>query len=94
VSNINSHASECSCGAGTEPTNDIDELAEAISTTVLAHLRPEGYLNVEQAADFLACGKRRIYDLVESQRLECRRDGTRLVFKHEWLEAVLSNDRR
>jgi excisionase family DNA binding protein len=98
MTSINGHTSECSCGTGTldEPNNNLDQLATAISTAVLAQLdgQRESYLNVEQAADFLACGKRRIYDLVESERLECRRDGTRLVFKREWLEAVLSDDRR
>jgi excisionase family DNA binding protein len=97
MTNINGHTCECSCGTGTDnQPNDINQLAAAISAAVLAQLpqSEQGYLNAEQAADFLACGKRRIYDLVESRRLECRREGTRLLFKREWLEAALRHDRR
>jgi excisionase family DNA binding protein len=40
----------------------------------------DGYLDVDGAAAFLACGKGRIYDLVSARRIPVHRDGSRLLF--------------
>ena len=47
------------------------------------------WLNVKQAAEFLACPKSRVYDLVSLAKLQPRRDGTRLLFKRSDLDAYL-----
>ena len=39
-----------------------------------------GYMNVDQAAEFLACKRDRIYALVSAGRIPHHRDGTRLLF--------------
>ena len=57
------------------------------------HAEREPYLSVEQAADYIAGKPKRVYDLVESGRLRPHRDGRRLLFKHEDLDAALSVDR-
>ena len=49
----------------------------------------ESWIGVDGAADYLACARQRIYDLVSQGRLECRRDGRRLLFRRSWLDAYL-----
>ncbi len=52
--------------------------------------RPEPWIGVDAAAEYLACKRQRIYDLVSQGRIPHRREGTRLLFKRseldEWLE--------
>ena len=40
----------------------------------------QGYMNVEQAAEFLACNRDRIYALTSAGRLPHHKDGSRLLF--------------
>jgi excisionase family DNA binding protein len=49
----------------------------------------EPYLTAEQAAKYLACEPKRIYELVAQGRLPRRKDGRRLLFRLEELEACL-----
>lgn len=51
--------------------------------------KPAPYLNVEEAAAYLACRKRRVYELVEQCRLVPFRDGRRLLFTRADLDAAL-----
>ena len=74
-----------------------DELVEQIArrtVDLLAEREPEraaGWLNAEQAADYLACPQSRIYDLVQLGRLRRKLDGRRLLFRPEWLDAALKD---
>jgi excisionase family DNA binding protein len=68
----------------------LDELAEQLAP----RLRPEappaaGYLDTKAAAAFLACKPSRIHNLVHERRLRARKDGSRLLFRMEDLEALL-----
>lgn len=47
------------------------------------------WLDVQAAAEHLACTPRRIYNLVSEGRLRGARDGRRLLFRVEWLDAVV-----
>lgn len=69
-----------------------DETVDLIAARVADALgRPAmPWMNVEQAASYLACKPDRIHDLVGSGRLEVSRDGRRLLFRREWLDAVLA----
>lgn len=49
----------------------------------------DGYLNVEQAAEYLACKRGRLYDLVQLGKLSPLRDGRRLLFRKSDLDACL-----
>jgi excisionase family DNA binding protein len=49
-----------------------------------------GWMNVEQAAGYLACPKSRIHDLVAQERLQYAKDGRRTLFRREWLDDVLT----
>lgn len=73
-----------------------DELLRAIAEQVAAALAPlvhqrqgEPYLDVGAAAQYLACGRQRIYDLVSAGRVEPMRDGRRLLFRPEDLDLYL-----
>jgi hypothetical protein len=48
-----------------------------------------GWLDVRAAARHLACSPKRIYDLVAEQRVRVARDGRRLLFRVEWLDAMV-----
>lgn len=56
---------------------------------------PEPWLGVKEAAAYLGCSTDRIYELVSQRKgnpdagVEFRKDGSRLVFRREWLDAVL-----
>ena len=75
-----------------------DELVEVLAERVVDLLveclpnRPEPWLNVEGAADYLACKPDRVYDLTREGRLRFAKDGTRLLFRREWLDACLEED--
>lgn len=62
-------------------------VAERLAEVVVSPAEP--YLDVEQAAEYLACDKDRIYDLKALGRLRHVRDGRRLLFRREWLDAAL-----
>jgi excisionase family DNA binding protein len=47
------------------------------------------WLNAEQAAEYIAAPVGRIHDLVQLRKLTPRRDGRRLLFRREDLDAYL-----
>jgi len=69
-----------------------DEIVDLIAERVAERLeRPaEGWLDVDQAAAYIAAPKSRVYDLVAQERVECRRDGRRVLFRREWLDAAVN----
>jgi excisionase family DNA binding protein len=73
-----------------------DELLRAVAEHIAAALAPllhqpqgEPYLDVDAAARYLSCDRQRIYDLVSAGRLEPHRDGRRLLFRSEHLDAYV-----
>ncbi len=68
-----------------------DELADAIAERVVELLGApaEPWLDVDAAAEYVAAPKSRIYDWLAQGRVEHRRDGRRVLFRREWLDAVL-----
>lgn len=77
-----------------------DEFIDAVARRVIeltADQRPveaEPWLNVDQAAEYLAAPKSRVYDLVERGRLQYRKDGRRVLLRREWLDAYLDTETR
>ncbi len=73
------------------------ELVEAVAQRVAdllverlpAQRGPEPWLDVDAAADYLACRPHRVYDLVAEGRLRCAKDGRRSLFRREWLDDYL-----
>jgi excisionase family DNA binding protein len=50
----------------------------------------DGWLNVEQAAEYRGCPRSRIYELAERGLLEHRKDGRRLYTKRDWLDEAFA----
>lgn len=73
------------------PSSLIDAIADQVAHRVAELLpdRPEPYLDVEGAAEYLACAPKRVYDLKAQGRLAHHRDGSRLLFRREDLDAAL-----
>lgn len=72
----------------------IEHLADLIADRLAAR-QPEQldpYLTVDQAAEYLAAPKSRIYELVERRRVAVHRDGRRLLFRRADLDAVLRRE--
>ena len=71
------------------------ELVDAIASRVVALLDERmpavasPWLDVEQAAVYLAADKQRVYDLTHAGTLRPARDGRRLLFRREWLDEYL-----
>jgi hypothetical protein len=87
-------------GAGAELQLD-DVTMAALADLVADRLEergiaePEPWLDVDAAAAYLACPRSRIYDLVSLRKgnpdtgVEHRKDGSRLLFRRDWLDAAL-----
>jgi excisionase family DNA binding protein len=71
------------------PEQTIAQIAEAVAQR-MGQAEPDGYLNVAQAAEYLACGTDRIYDLVQHSKVRVARDGRRLLFKRAWLDEAVT----
>lgn len=79
-----------------------DKLAPRVAQLLGAQQSGDGYLRGAQAAaDYLGCSRDRIYELVEQNRVEFRKDGLQpapgardrrpLMFRREWLDAALDH---
>jgi excisionase family DNA binding protein len=73
------------------PADFVDQLARRVAELSRETDQPstEPYLDVDQAATYLACNKDRIYDLKALGRLRYAQDGRRLLFRREWLDEAL-----
>jgi excisionase family DNA binding protein len=76
------------------------ELVDAIALRVVEMLEARGlapqtpatpYLDVDQAAEYIAAKPQRVYDLVSAGTLAPCRDGRRLLFKRADLDAYLTD---
>lgn len=71
-----------------------EEAVEVLADRVAERLAeraapPEPWLGTEEAADYLAAPKSRIYDLVHRREVRFRKDGSRLLFRRADLDAAL-----
>jgi excisionase family DNA binding protein len=72
-----------------------DEALEALAQRVAAilaerePLTPSAWLDTKAAAEYLSCTPDRVHDLVGLRRLCPSRDGRRLLFRREDLDAYL-----
>jgi excisionase family DNA binding protein len=71
------------------PAEFIEVVAERVAALLAERLEPhaEGYMTVDQAADFIACPRSRIYALASAGRIPVHRDGSRLLFRASELRA-------
>lgn len=72
---------------------DQSQLAE-LAERVALRLAPredvaQGWLATPAAASYLDCSVHRVRDLVKQRRVQFAKEGGRLVFKREWLDALV-----
>lgn len=70
----------------------LDALAERLAPRLagrLAARKPPAWLTTREAGAHLACTPDRIHDLVSLRKLDPRRDGRRLLFRRDDLDAYL-----
>jgi excisionase family DNA binding protein len=75
----------------------VDMLVERVAERAAELLPPAAnqspWLDADGAADYIAASRDRIYDLVALRKLEPRRDGRRLLFRRDELDAYLEASR-
>jgi excisionase family DNA binding protein len=79
----------------------LDALARLLAPRLGVHgapAEPSGWLDVQAAADYLACPRSRIYALVSARRIPHCKDGSRLLFRaselDEWVRSGGARRRR
>lgn len=65
----------------------LDDLAALLAPRITPAAPSSPWLDVAEAASYLRCDRQRIYDLVSQERLRCAKDGSRSLFRREWLDA-------
>jgi excisionase family DNA binding protein len=71
----------------------VDRAVERVAELLPAPVDCSPWLDADGAAAYIAATRDRIYDLVQLRKLEPRRDGRRLVFRREDLDAYLEASR-
>jgi excisionase family DNA binding protein len=70
-----------------------DELIEAIALRVAAQLSDKSQtsplLTVDEAAEYLRCKPKRVYDLCSQRRIEFVKDGSRTLIRRTALDKYL-----
>jgi len=71
----------------------VEALADQVADRLAERIAPpaEPYIDVDGAAEYLACGKKRIYELKEQQKIAAYEDGRRLLFRRSDLDAYLES---
>jgi excisionase family DNA binding protein len=67
----------------------VEAIAERAAELVADRPAASPWLDVAEAAGYLRCRRQRVYDLVSAGRLRVAKDGTRSLFRREWLDAYL-----
>jgi excisionase family DNA binding protein len=76
------------------PPETVEAIAERAAELVAERQSapdPDGFLDADGAAEFLACSKSRIYSLVSAGRIPVHRDGSRLLFHRAELRDFVAN---
>jgi len=74
------------------PLAVVEAVAERAAEIVVERLAAgseDRWMGVEDAARYLACKPRRIYDLHSQRRIPAHKDGSRLLFRRSELDAYL-----
>jgi excisionase family DNA binding protein len=67
----------------------VELIAERAAALVTERHSSSPWLDAKRAAEYLSCGVDRVYDLVQLGKLAPRRDGRRLLFGRDDLDAYL-----
>ena len=75
------------------PPELVEAIAERVAELLVERLPAQGpapWLDVDGAAEYLACPKSRVYEFIAAKRVRHFRDGRRVLFRREDLDAALS----
>jgi excisionase family DNA binding protein len=74
------------------PPELVDAIAGQVAGLIVEQFpeKPSPYLRIDEAAEYLACPVSRIRDLKDAGKLRHYRDGRRLLFRREDLDAALT----
>jgi excisionase family DNA binding protein len=73
----------------------IEQIAARAAELVIERQQADAsspWLDAAGAAEYLACSRDRVYDLVQLRRLAVHRDGRRLLFRRADLDAYAKRD--
>jgi excisionase family DNA binding protein len=56
---------------------------------VVGNAQTSPWLSSADAAEYLRCSKQRVFDLTSQRRLRVAKDGSRSLYRQEWLDAYL-----
>jgi excisionase family DNA binding protein len=71
----------------------IAERAAEILASQVVHTDAQPYLTVSEAAEYLRCKPKRVYDLTSQRRLPVVKDGSRSLLRRSDLDAYLEANR-
>lgn len=73
------------------PVEFVEVVAQRAAQIVASGLAAtdDAWLDVDGAAQHLACNRRRIYDLHSQRRIKAHKDGSRLLFRRSELDAYV-----
>ena len=75
------------------PSELVEAVAERVAELLVERLPMQGpapWLDVDGAAEYLSCPKSRVYEFIAAKRVRHFRDGRRVLFRREDLDAALS----
>ena len=78
----------------------LDALADRVAERLAGRLEhtgnngDAGWLTADQAAAYIGAPRSRVYDLVAQRRVEHRKDGRKLLFRKQWLDAAIDGGER
>jgi excisionase family DNA binding protein len=77
------------------PPEALEAIAVHVAELLAERERPaaSAWLDVAEAAAYMRCSKQRVYDLSASGRLRTGKDGSRSLFRREWLDEYLEGER-
>jgi hypothetical protein len=83
-------------GATVVLTEDaLEQLVDQVADRLGAQRDCDGWIRgAAAAAEYLGCKPKRIYDLKAQDLLEYRKEGSRLSFRREWLDAAMQRGSR
>jgi excisionase family DNA binding protein len=76
------------------PEELLEAVAKRAAEIVLGQApEPDEWLTSDQAAQYLKCGRRRIFNLVSEKRIPVHREGVRLMFLKSELDEWIKSGR-
>lgn len=72
----------------------VERLAPLMAERIAASsARPDQWLDVKQAAEYISAPVSRIYDLRAQRKVDFRKDGSRLLTRRSWLDEYLEGQK-